>query len=319
MKYQKRLFLLIVVCLGLLVFKPILADTDDLTEKPGILPTSKLYFLKTWGEWAKVNILTFDRDKKAELRLEFAEKRLTELNELKDQGKLDDKQSERLTNSYEKLISKVEDRIERIERKKEIGGDDSSLADKVSEKMIQHQDVLNKVRDNVPEPAKKAIDKAKQVSLKGEEKAMERLLEHKTENKEGDDKFTAGKISRMIVELQRHISQKQEKLNKWEGEGKDVSLSRQELEKAKTALNQTQDYLNNKEYRKAYDALKHGKQYLSGLEHLIDDLEKMPIINKVKQEIEERGLKQKIEDKIKSEVKDNTTKEETKLKVETRD
>lgn len=314
MKYQKKLFILLPMLTILLFSRPALADTNDLNEKPGILPTSKLYFLKTWGEWAKVNILTFDKDKKTELRLEFAEKRLTELNELKDQGKLDDKQSERLTNSYEKLISKVEDRIE---RKKEIGGDDSSLADKVSEKMIQHQDVLNKIRDNVPEPAKKAIDKAKEVSMKGEEKAMERLLEHQEVNKD-DGKFTAEKTSRMIIELRKHIKQREEKLNKWEQEGKDVSLSRQELEKAKATLNQAQDYLNNKEYRKAYNAIRQGKQYLSGLEHFTDELEKIPVINKVKQEIEEHSLKDKIENKVRNEIKDNTIKEELKLKVETR-
>lgn len=314
MKYLKRLFLLTIICLGLLVFRPVLADTSDLTEKPGILPTSKLYFLKTWGEWAKVNILTFNKDKKAELNLKFAERRLAELKELEEQGKLDDNQTTKLTDKYQKLIDRVGNHIE---KKKEKGEDDTAIDDKVSEKMIKHQDVLSKVRDNVPEPAKKAIDKAKDVSLKGEEKAMERLLERKAESKD-DDKFTAEKISKMIVELQKHISQKQEKLNKWEQEGKDVSLSRQELEKAKTALNQARDYLNNKEYRKAYNAIKQGKQYLSGLEHFTDKLEKMPVINKVKQEIEERGLKQKIENEIKSEVKDSTIKEKLKSKIETR-
>lgn len=300
MKYQKRLFLLVIICLGLLFFKPALADTNDLTEKPGILPTSKFYFLKTWSEWTRVNILTFDRDKKAELRLRFAEKRLAEMNELKEKGNLDEKQVEKLTSRYEKMIDKVE---KHIERKKERGDKDVSTADKVSEKMVRHQNVLSKVRDNAPEPAKKMIDKAKEVSSRGEEKAMERLLEHGTEDKT-NGRFTADKIERMIDELQKHIIQKEEKLNKWEQQGKDVSLSRQELDKTKDGLIQAKSYLTGQEYLKAYEMIKQSKRYLSGMEHLVDDLEKMPMIRKIKEEAQERELKQKVESRIKNEIKE---------------
>lgn len=300
MKYQKKLFILLPMLAILLFSWPALADTNDLTEKPGILPTSKIYFLKTWGEWVKINILTIDKEKKAELNLKFAEKRLAEMDKLKEQGKLDERQAEKLTNKYERLISKVESRIEQKTKSED---ENASIVDKVSEKMMKHQEVLSKVRESVPEPAKKAIDRAKEVSMKGEEKAMERLLEYQEVNKD-DGKFAAEKTNRMIIELRKHIKQREEKLNKWEQEGKDVSLSRQELAKAKAALNQAQDYLNNKEYRKAYDALKQGKQYLSGLEHLVDDLEKIPVVKKIKRETEERELKQKIESRVKNEIKE---------------
>lgn len=323
MGHKEKLFILLPMLAILLFSQPVFADTSDLTEKSGMLPTSKLYFLKTWGEWARVNVLTLNKEKKAELYLKFAEKRLAELDKLKENGTLDEKQTEKLTKKYELLVDRVENHIE---KKKEKNEDDTEIASKVTEKMTKHQKVLRGVRDRVPESAKKAIDNAREVSSKGEEKAMERLLERKTKNKD-DDKFTAEKIRAMITDLKKHIDQREDKLNKWEAEGKDVTLSRQELGKARSSLRQAEEYIANKEYRKAYDVIRQGKQYISGLERFVDDLEKMPKViddkkvetlkEKVKDEFEKNKLEERIKEKVKEGVKEIEVKRELKEKVKT--
>lgn len=280
---NKRKILLMVICLGWLIVMPVFAETSELSEKAGTLPTSKLYFLKSWGEWTRMNILTVDKEKKAKLSLRFAEKRLAEMEALKEKGALDEKKATKLTGNYERLMDKVQGRIE---EKKQKGDDDTSLSDNVIGKMSKHQEVLDRVEERVPDNAKGAIKKAKTMSIKGEEKAMERILEAKKENKI-DDKYTAEKIIQMIHDLRKHLAQREEKLNKKESEGKDVSQAREELVKAKTSLEKAQTHLVNKEFIQAFEVLKQGKSYLSGVESLID---KIP-------------AKEKIEEKIKSEIK----------------
>lgn len=288
---------------------PVFAETLELSEKAGALPTSKFYFLKTWGEWTRMNILTMDKEKKAKLSLRFAEKRLAEMEALKEKGLLDEKKATNLTGNYERLMNKVQGRIE---EKKQKGDDDTSLSDNVIGKMSKHQEILDRVEEKVPDNAKGAIKKAKIMSIKGEEKAIERILEAKKENKI-DDKYTAEKITQMIQDLRKHIAQREEKLNKKESEGKDVSQAQEELVKARTSLERAQTHLTNKEFTQAFEALKQGKSYLSGIESLIEKIpakekikekiEREGVREKIKKEVETNNVKEKIEEKIKSEIK----------------
>lgn len=317
---HKRKILLLAICLGWIISMPVFAATAELNEEAGTLPTSKFYFLKTWGEWTRMNILTIDKEKKAKLSLRFAEKRLAEMEALKEKGALDEKKATKLTGNYERLMDKVQGRIE---EKKQKGDDDTSLSDNVIGKMSKHQEVLDRVEEKVPDNAKGAIKKAKTMSIRGEEKAMERILEAKKENKI-DDKYTADKITQMVQELRKHLAQREEKLNKKESEGKDVSQAREELVKARTSLEKAQTHLANKEFTQAFEVLKQGKSYLSGMESLI---EKLPAKEKIKEEIEKEssnGIKEKIKveieregvkEKIKKEVETNNVKEKIEEKI----
>lgn len=294
---------------------PVFADTSDLSEKPGTLPTSKFYFLKSWGEWARMNILTINKEKKAKLSLRFAEKRLAEMDALKEKDKLDEKQTEKLTKKYQSLMDKVE---RHMEKKNEKGEDDTVVVGEVSEKMTKHQRFFDDIRENVPEPSKQAIEKSKEKSLEGEKKAVETLIGYAKDNKSGDgETFTAQKIKDMILELRKHIEQREGKLLKWEQEGKDISASKAELDKAKNSLTQAQIYLDNKEFKKAFESIREGKGFLSGLEKYIDKIKsETEIKEKIKENSTLKSLKEKVEDKVKGEVK-REVKEEVKSKVDT--
>lgn len=310
-----RKIILIIFCLGWLMAGPVFADTSDLSEKPGTLPTSKFYFLKSWGEWARMNILTINKEKKAKLSLRFAEKRLVEMDALKEKDKLDEKQTEKLTKKYQSLMDKVE---RHMEKKNEKGEDDTVVVSEVSEKMTKHQRFFDDIRENVPEPSKQAIEKSKEKSLEGEKKAVETLIGYAKDNKSGDgETFTAQKIKDMILELQKHIEQHEAKLSKWEQEGKDISASKAELDKAKNSLTQAQIYLDNKEFKKAFESVREGKGFLSGLEKYIDKIKsETEIKEKIKENSTLKSLKEKVEDKVKGEVK-REVKEEVKSKVDT--
>lgn len=172
MKNQKKLIVAIILVMVLLAPKAWAETGQD--ETTGVLPTSKLYFLKTWGEWAKVNILTFNKEKKAELYLSFADRRLSEMNELQEQGKLINKKSDKLARKYQFWIEKA----------KNLSTETSSvqLSEKMAESTLKHEMVLKELLEKVPDPAKEALSRAHEVSTKENENTLRIILKTKNNN-----------------------------------------------------------------------------------------------------------------------------------------
>jgi hypothetical protein len=143
-------------------------------SEPKWLPDHPLYFLKDWGRGIQL-FFTFNRAKKAELRLKFANEKLIEakkLVELKKNPKL-----------IEKTISDFQNEISKISE--ESGENLKQFSEKLLHQQILHQKILQRLETQVPpevyekikENREKHLERFAQVMQKVEskEKIAERL------------------------------------------------------------------------------------------------------------------------------------------------
>ena len=113
-KMEAKTILLGVVLMALLAMPLAIAqETEaDLQGDPGITPDSAMYGLKLG--WEKIQLgLTFNQEKKAEMELEFAQKRLLEAKKMAEKGDL--KAMEKAEREHGKLIEKARERISRMD------------------------------------------------------------------------------------------------------------------------------------------------------------------------------------------------------------
>jgi len=159
---------LIAFILSALIFSmPVLAEE---LPKQKVLPDNPLYPIKILSE--KIQVwLTFDPEKKVAIRLSQAQTRLAELNETIAIGKL--KYVEKLKKDYEDAVNETE---RMVNRSVALGKNVTALAEHVANVTYKHILVLERILEKAPEQAKSAIEHAINVSIKGHETAVERIL-----------------------------------------------------------------------------------------------------------------------------------------------
>jgi len=143
---------------------------DVTSENLGLLPDSFFYPVKTW--WEEVQLFfTLSDEKKADLELKFANRRLLELKKL-----CDEKDN---CNLAEKLAPKFQNRIERSIQKLEKASDNGKEVNEIIEKLKENQEkqqaVLESVYEKVPDQAKEHILEAMEKSSKGLSNAIEKV------------------------------------------------------------------------------------------------------------------------------------------------
>lgn len=101
-------------------------ETDLETGDPSLLPDSPFYFIKNWTRGIQ-SFFTFDKAKKAELKLKFSSEKMAEAQKLFEKNKM------------EKAVEAVRSSNADMERAKEVLGqmENNSQADKILEKMAQ--------------------------------------------------------------------------------------------------------------------------------------------------------------------------------------
>ena len=154
----------------LLLIVPIAVAQENLPD-PGILPDSALYGLKKAAE-AVGTFFTFGQEKKADRMLSLAEKRLAEAEAVGKEGKKT--AADKAIKGYEKAIENAQGHAQNAERK-------ADVLEKIALATSRHLSVLDNVIDKVPEQAKEAIMKAKEVSMNGQKNALRALSEDKPE------------------------------------------------------------------------------------------------------------------------------------------
>jgi len=102
----------------------------------------------------------------------LAEKRLAEAEAVGEQGKKT--AADKAIKGYQKAIENAQIHARNAERKAEV-------LERVAEKTSKHLSILDKIKDKVPEQAKEAIIKAKEVSINEQKKALRALSEDKPE------------------------------------------------------------------------------------------------------------------------------------------
>jgi bisphosphoglycerate-dependent phosphoglycerate mutase len=163
---MKKLFVITVLVI-LLLSSPVMAQE---LAKPWLLPDNSFYPLQRAIERIQL-MLTFDSESRAKLHLQFAERRLAELNETIARAKF--QYVEKIRADYESEMNETEKEINRTVA---LGRNATALAEHVSNVTYKHVLVLERVLEKVPDQAKPAIERAMNVSIKGHEIAVARIL-----------------------------------------------------------------------------------------------------------------------------------------------
>lgn len=199
---NKNILIIAMLLVFLLSANFSLAQNQEL-PKPGILSDSPLYFLIKIGEGIQT-FFTFGNTNKLERHLYLAEKRLTEAQSLAE------KQTK--TELVEKTLERYQNELEAVEKfHKEIKANapNPELEEKLSEKLLNHQEVLLRVLNKAPEQAVKGIENAIEKSQHDFKQAIELVNNDKREKLK--NKFSD--ISRKIKRCGDRVCDEKEKTN----------------------------------------------------------------------------------------------------------
>jgi hypothetical protein len=136
-----------------------------------LVPSSRLYFLKTW--WEKVRgWFMIDVVKKAEYRIELANRRLEEIEVLAQK-----KKTEVIGETTTRFNEQMAKANEYIEKAKDKGKDLENVYRLLDENRIKHQITFSKLNEIVSDDVQLIIDQAKQVSQDSFESAKDKIKE----------------------------------------------------------------------------------------------------------------------------------------------
>jgi hypothetical protein len=174
MKHRLSGIIMVSFVLVSMLFSGAAYAQDKELPSPGITPDSPFYFFDKLGK----NIgmaFTFGSEAKARKALQYAEERLAEAQSMAARNKI--KEMERATGEYDKYMARVQEIMGEIKQKDQ----SDNISEKVALATARHLDVLEKVKEQVPEKAREAIEHAREASINGQVNALRVLAENKPE------------------------------------------------------------------------------------------------------------------------------------------
>lgn len=179
---SKKIFIFSVIFSFLAL--PVLAQTTSTSDSdlpdPGLMPDHPLYFLDKWAE--KIDLwLTFKIEKRAEKALKYADEKLAEIQALAESKKAKiQERKQKLIEKALKLQELYQERAkEELNKAEEVGKNIEQLKERATERFMRHQEVLEKVLEQVPEVAKKAIEEVIDNSKARYEEQLQKFDESK--------------------------------------------------------------------------------------------------------------------------------------------
>ena len=188
-------------------------ETEEEITLPaaGITPDSAFYGISRAIERIQI-AFTRDEVARANLRMRFAERRLSEAIEMTERGKPEF--IEGLMQDYGREMNQARERMEDeyrkcVERETETCERYADAIDRVSEATTKHIVVLEDVYERVPEQAKEAIQRAIEKSIQGHEQTQERLQEVFSEiaqkGQEAQNRIARPEINGEEIEIENNI------------------------------------------------------------------------------------------------------------------
>ncbi len=154
---------------------PVKAQTEAELPPAGLTPASPFYFIERFFEGVGT-FFTFGDVNKAERYAKLAAERIAEAKAVVDKGKPE--AAEIALNRYQDQLEKALTKAEQAQVK---GKSVTEVTEIVSQTTAKHLAVLEEVLERVPEQAKLAILRAREVSKTGQIKALESLSKEKPE------------------------------------------------------------------------------------------------------------------------------------------
>jgi len=256
-------------------------SAQDALPDAGVTPSSPFHIFDRFGDWARLNLLTFNQVRKAEIRADIAEERLAELKAVVEEGA-----SEDVVNQAESLSTagaeEVESDVSRLEGE---GRNIADLTDKFNQLSLRHQAVIEEILEKAPEQSREALAKALEVSRRGLERAGEAVL--KQLEKGNLDKERAEKITeRTIEQLKKQVENRSEALKKITEELGEVPPELQE--RFNTKLQLLEKEMVNVESKKEFKELR--ERIRENLKETAQDARELRKIHNVRDEASEKIL-----------------------------
>ena len=187
------------------------AYADDGTENaeeiilqdPGVLPDSPLFFFDRAGKWLRLNVLTFNPVKKAELRSQIAEERLAELRALAQKSTV---APEVLERAETRLRERTQELAQNISALDEAGRDVSAATERLGELALKEQAVLEGVLERVPERVRPRIQLALESSHAGLATARDVIVRQQKKTfvaEERLEKFFENSLTQLNQQIER--------------------------------------------------------------------------------------------------------------------
>lgn len=204
---------------------------------PGLTPDSPFYFLEIITEGIGT-FFTFGDLKKAERYSALASERVAEAQAVVDKGKPE--AAEKALQRYEDQLNRA---LSRAESARVKGQSVEGISEKVAEVTGKHLEVLEGVLEKVPEAAKTAIEKAKEVSMTGQKNALRALARENPEKAtEINLKAAEARLNRAKVKTEEGDTEETEKaIKEFENQhefGEEISQIAQGLGKDITTVEQ---------------------------------------------------------------------------------
>jgi len=191
---MKKIFLLLTISILLTSPNFALAQEDAEVENPKV-NTITMFFNDLYERIEL--IFTFNEDSKFEKRMEFAERKLAQLEELK--GVVDDETLKRLEERYEYEMQKAEEMALRKQEKQQ------ERLQRILEARERHILRLVKVSEQVPEKAKDSLNTVIEKSLERYESIPEKIQESIQKKEQvGIDKPLPEKVRKTPEEIEEY-------------------------------------------------------------------------------------------------------------------
>lgn len=182
-------------------------------SEPKLLPDNPFYFVKNL--WREVRAtFTFNKVKKVELRLRYANERLIEAKKLVEKiGK--EEMVQKSLEKYQKEMEKIRTMVEKFEEKAKDNPKIDKFLDKFTEKTVKHQILMDRLEKNLSDKPEvlEQIKVTKEKTLEHFGEVMERLeekdkiperLEKNMEEIEGS-KYKNFKNLEVLLELESKV------------------------------------------------------------------------------------------------------------------
>jgi hypothetical protein len=190
---MRNMFVLM-TAISLLLLPTVAYAQEEVVVENGISVTSPFYFLTQMYEEMTV-LFTLNEEKKMEKRLEFAEKKLSQLESLN--GEMDEEAVEKLQNMYEKHMEKAlriaEKRAEKLQERLQ----------RVQQAREKHMLVLERVLEKAPEEAKGGLENAIENSFKKYDEVNREVREEKS-GEQGVSQEREG-VKKQVQDLRNNI------------------------------------------------------------------------------------------------------------------
>src|SRR3989344_2093135 len=196
--------------------QPVFADhpEEEVLPEAGLTSASPFHVFERFGDWARLNVLTFGAVRKAEVKVQIAEKRLAELKAVVEAG-ADASVVENAEGFVDSSSTSLQNDADTLDAR---GQDVSGLIEKLNALSLKQQSVLEGVLERAPEQAKEALARALENSRKGLERAEE-VLGRQVEKKLIKEEKAKEILTNSVERLKEQIENRSEKIKEIASKG----------------------------------------------------------------------------------------------------